>query len=157
MSITLYNWEEFERRARRLIGDFDQRKGKLLIKLGRIYQGEVKRLITEVGAVDTGRLRSSIVVEKINDSTVMVGTNVEYAKWVNDGHRQKQRFVPGRWRDNGTFEYLPRSVAGGQGMMLTERFIPGRKFMEKGIYRAKPKQVAAIEEFMEELRREWEG
>ena len=44
--------------------------------------------------VDTGRLRNSITHE--NDSrSVVIGTNVEYGKWVELGHHQEVgRYVP---------------------------------------------------------------
>jgi HK97 gp10 family phage protein len=52
--------------------------------IGEQAEGNVADEITRVGAVDTGRLRNSIgsrVVEK----TVYVGTNVEYAPYVELG------------------------------------------------------------------------
>lgn len=44
--------------------------------------------ITAVGAVDTGRLRSSITSE-VEDKTVYLGTNVYYAPYVELGHRTR--------------------------------------------------------------------
>lgn len=155
LEIDVGAWEEFERRARNLTQNFEHRKQKQLHKMGRILQAEVKKQITGTGAVDTGRLRASITVENVDSDSVIVGTNVEYAKFVNDGHMQHRRFVSGRWRANGTFEYIPYPANNGQGMMLTEKFIAGKKFMEKSIYRAKPKIVASLQAFMEEIEREW--
>ena len=61
--------------------------------------------------VDTGRLRNSITHD--NDSrSVVIGTNVEYAKWVELGHHQK----PGR--------YVPVL-----GKALVRDFIPGKPFL----------------------------
>jgi phage gpG-like protein len=61
--------------------------------------------------VDTGRLSNSITYD--NDSrSVVIGTNVEYAKWVELGHHQK----PGR--------YVPVL-----GKALVRDFIPGKPFL----------------------------
>jgi len=61
--------------------------------------------------VDTGRLRNSITHE--NDSrTVVIGTNVEYGKWVELGHHQQ----PGR--------YVP-----SLGKALVRDFVPGHPFL----------------------------
>lgn len=162
MTLTMYGWGEFEREARQFIENFDARKARQLKRLGRIFQAEIKKKITETGAVDTGRLRASFTVEQRDSDSVFVGTNVEYAKFVNDGHWTNPqgvqwRFVPGRWRANGTFEYIPYPLNEGQGMWLRQQFVRGKKFLEKAIYSAKPKLVEDLERFMEDLRREWEG
>ena len=45
--------------------------------------------------VDTGRLRASITHQKQDDDTMLVGTNVEYAPYVELGHDQEAgRYVP---------------------------------------------------------------
>ena len=44
-------------------------------------EGDVKDKITEMGAVDTGRLRGSIAHKVVSDEkAVYVGTNVDYNK-----------------------------------------------------------------------------
>lgn len=55
-----------------------------------------------------------------------IGTNIEYAKNVNDGHSQKKRFVPGKW-EGDKFTYIPNA---NTGMMLTEKFIEGKHYFE---------------------------
>ncbi|MED3571959.1 HK97 gp10 family phage protein [Cytobacillus praedii] len=87
----------------------------------------------------TGRLRGSMNVgqpgnvfeiEVGNRSYVFVGTNVEYAQYVNDGFEQeKGRFVPGEWR-SGTFHYIPWHHT---GMVLTGKVIPGARMFEKSM------------------------
>lgn len=53
-----------------------------------------------------------------------------YARWVNDGHKQRPgRFIPGRFI-NGKF-YYDRTAEGG--MVLKRSFVKGRFFVEKGI------------------------
>ena len=68
------------------------------------------------------------------DLSITVGTNVEYAKYVNDGHwtcekGEKMRFVPGYWEGN-RFKYDP---AAKTGMMLKQKFVKGKHFWEDGI------------------------
>lgn len=53
-----------------------------------LVEAEAKRLLTVQGAVDTGRLRSSITRElvRVNGKLVIrVGTNVHYARYVEEG------------------------------------------------------------------------
>ena len=49
-------------------------------------EGDVKDKITEMGAVDTGRLRNSIAHQVADDEqAVYVGTNTDYAVYVHEG------------------------------------------------------------------------
>lgn len=141
------DWEKFEKHVSEILTNFDDLVEEQVKRLGLIYQAEVKEQITELGAVDTGRLRSSISMVSIDNRTVMVGTNLFYASWVNDGHKQDKRFVPGRWKGE-RFEYIPYPHNNGQGMMLKAKFVKGKHFMERSIYSAKPKMVANLNEFM---------
>lgn len=87
----------------------------------------------------TGRLKGSmsqghadnvfqIVVGK--RSYVFVGTNVEYAQYVNDGFKQEAgRFVPGEWK-SGTFHYIPGHDG---GMVLTGKIVEGAKMFENAM------------------------
>lgn len=59
-----------------------------------------------------------------------VGTRVEYAKWVNSGHRQRPgRFVPGIWRGD-KFEYIPGAKT---GMVLKASRVEGSGFFDKAV------------------------
>lgn len=88
--------------------------------------------------VDTRRLLNSFQsgdknsVWLLNEAGLFleVGTNVEYAKWVNDGHWQSRRFVPGVWKGNGKFQYVRGAKT---GMMLTARRVEGRPYWDKAI------------------------
>jgi phage gpG-like protein len=59
-------------------------KTRALEAVGIQAEGDVKDEITELGAVDTGRLRSSIS-HQVDDDSVQVGTNVNYAVYVHEG------------------------------------------------------------------------
>lgn len=87
--------------------------------------------------VDTRRLLNSF---KRGDSenvfsftdgglTLEIGTNVDYASYVNDGHRQHRRWVPGQW-DGERFKYDPQS---NTGMMLTERWVEGSYYWDNAL------------------------
>lgn len=59
-----------------------------------------------------------------------IGTRVEYAKWVNEGHSQSPgRFVPGIWRGE-RFIYTPGAKT---GMVLKASRVQGSNFFDKSI------------------------
>ena len=109
----------------------------------RIIQDEIIRK----QVVDTRLLLSSfqkgeegnVFILNGNDLSLEVGTNVEYAKFVNDGHNQDARFIPGIWvtknipeiGSKDCFVYTPDAKT---GMMLTARFVPGKHYWESGVY-----------------------
>lgn len=66
--------------------------------------------------------------------TLEVGSNVEYAGYVNDGHwtcgkGEAMRFVPGYW-EGDRFQYDPSAST---GMMLKQKWVEGKHFWESGI------------------------
>ena len=100
----------------------------------RIIEDEIIRM----KAVDTRLLlnsfhkggSSNVWVLDENGLTLEIGTNVEYAKWVNDGHRQEPgRFIPGEWK-GGRFVYQPGADT---GMVLKASWVEGRHFLETSI------------------------
>ena len=79
--------------------------------VGYAAEGDVK-LVTPV---DTGRLKKSIT-HVVDDNAVIIGTNVEYAKDVEFGHKQEVgRFVP------------------VLGKRLKAPFVQGKHFLRDGI------------------------
>lgn len=67
--------------------------------------------------------------------TLEVGTNVQYAKYVNDGHWQNRRFIPGDvviGKDGKVkeFKYNPSAKT---GIMLTAKRVEGKHYWESGI------------------------
>ena len=64
-----------------------------------------------------------------------MGTNVEYASYVNDGHWTnpkgvKLRFVPGYWLDDGRFIYDPTAEG---GMVLKQKWVEGKHYWESAL------------------------
>ena len=56
-----------------------------------------------------------------NVASCEMTNNMHYASWVEDGHRQVKRWVPGSWMGN-RFIYNGNSES---GMMLNPKWIPG--------------------------------
>lgn len=104
------------------------------------------------------RLVDSLFVfgEGIPQDYVEVGTNVEYALYVNDGHVQHRRFLPAdKLTVGGRTKYLKNSNQ--KGIMFSERYVNGAFFMEKGMQSAKPRFERLVESFMRQIAREVEG
>ena len=153
IGFSIEGWDEFVERFANLADKWDDKKRILLERMGNIYHAEI---IPHV-PVDTSRLVDSIFVfgEGIPQDYVEVGTNVEYALYVNDGHVQHKRFLPAeRLSAGGKAKYLKK---GGKGIMLSERYVQGSFFMEKGFNDAKPRLIRLINSFMEQCAREVEG
>lgn len=76
----------------------DSTQGKINRALeicGGKAEGYAKVNLTRNHSVDTGNLRNSITHKQIDDHTEAVGTNVEYAPYVELGHHQQPgRYVP---------------------------------------------------------------
>ena len=104
----------------------------------RIIEDEIIRL----KVMDTRLLLNSFHkgedenVWRLSDSglSLEVGTNVEYASYVNDGHwtckkGEKMRFVPGYWSGN---RFIYDSSA-KSGMMLKQNWVKGAHYWESGL------------------------
>lgn len=68
------------------------------------------------------------------DLSLEVGTNVKYAKWVNDGHKANpdgvaSRFIPGKWVGD-RFIYDPSAK---EGMVLKQQFIRGKPYWDSAL------------------------
>ena len=153
IDFSIEGWDEFVERFANLVDKWDDKKRILLERMGNIYHSEI---IPHV-PVDTSRLVDSIAVfgEGIPQGYVEVGTNVEYALYVNDGHVQHKRFLPAdRLSAGGKAKYLKE---GSKGIMLSERYVQGAFFMEKGFNSAKPRIERLVNSFMEQIAREVEG
>lgn len=147
-------WDEFVERFSRYVDKWEAKKAQLLMKMGNIYQSAVVPHVP----VDTSRLVDSITIfgEGIPHDFVEVGTNVEYALYVNDGHVQHKRFLPAdKLSVGGKAKYLKNRNQ--KGIMLSEKYIPGTFFLEKGMQDAKPRLNRLVESFMEQTAREAVG
>lgn len=108
LGFSIEGWDEFVERFAELVDMWGEKKKILLQRMGTIYHSEI---IPNV-PVDTSRLVDSIFVfgEGISQDFVEVGTNVEYALYVNDGHVQHRRFLPAdKLTVGGKTKYLKNS------------------------------------------------
>lgn len=154
LGFSIEGWDEFVKNFAKLVDKWEDKKKILLQRMGTIYQAEVMRHVP----VDTSRLVDSIFVfgDGIPQDYVEVGTNVEYALYVNDGHVQHKRFLPAeRLSVGGKSKYLKNKNS--KGIMLQERYVKGAFFMEKGYTDAKPRLETLINSFMTQIAREVEG
>lgn len=122
-------------------GDFRAQLAIWLEEQGLEFLDIVQQKIIDTGTVDTGRLLDSFNrgagdnIWELNRGglTLTVGTQVEYAEWVNDGHwttsGAAQRFVPGSFA-GGKFTYNPGSST---GMVLKRKWVEGKHFWESAL------------------------
>lgn len=83
----------FESHLDEILQNLDQDKiPRILETMGLVAEGYAKRLCP----VNTGNLRNSITHDSdMSDQSAVIGTNVEYGKYVELGHRQDPgRYVP---------------------------------------------------------------
>lgn len=121
-------------------GEFKRQLASFLEELGERFLDIICDEIVRRGAVDTGRLLgsfqkdSSVWVLSQGALTLEIGTDVEYAQFVNDGHwtcpsGEKMRFIHGYW-SGGRFIYDANSDT---GMMLKQKWVQGVHFWESGL------------------------
>ena len=154
VGFTIEGWDEFVENFGKLAENWEAKKRILLQRMGNIYHAEILPHVP----VDTSRLVDSIFVFEngIPQDYVEVGTTVHYALYVNDGHVQHKRFLPAkRLTVGGKAKYLKNRSQ--KGIMLSERYVQGAFFMEKGWQSAEPRIKTLIDSFMEQIVREVEG
>lgn len=123
-------------------GEFKRELMTYMDALGFEFLDIVQDEIIRTGTVDTRRLLSSFNkgsgdgIYSLSDGglTLEVGTNVEYAQYVNDGHftvgldsGKDRRWVPGVWV-GGKFQYQPGNRE--SGMLLKQQFVKGTNYWD---------------------------
>lgn len=130
--------ENFAKNCEAAAADLKPYAGKILEEAGEEFLDIVQSYIESLGNVDTGKLLAlftkgasgNIWELNLDGLTLTIGTNVKYAKWVNDGHRQKPgRFIPGFWEGNH-FRYSPGAKS---GMVLKASFVAGSHYFDKSV------------------------
>lgn len=128
-------------------GDFKKALNRFLEGLGMDFLRILQDIITDEKKVIDNRLllfsfqkgdKDNVWILDENGLTLEVGTNVEYAKFVNDGHWTnpkgvKTRFVPGHWekaRGKDRFIYTPGEKT---GMVLKMKWVEGSHYWEEAI------------------------
>lgn len=130
--------DAFARGIEAAMADLKPYASKVLEEAGEEFLNIVQGAIESAGNVDKGKLLASFTkggsgnIWELNlgGLTLTIGTNVEYAQWVNDGHRQSPgRFIPGFW-EGGHFRYSPGAKS---GMVLKASFVAGSHFFDKSV------------------------
>ena len=128
--------EEFARKVEAASADLKPYVGKALEEAGEEFLKIVQRNIEAQGNVDTKRLLSSFTKGEdgniwnldLGGLSLQIGTNVEYAKWVDRGHRQTPgRFIPGVFVGD-KFQYVPGAKS---GMVLKASFTKGSFYFSR--------------------------
>lgn len=135
--------------------------------LQKQHEQFIRNFLTEMGLralaqtkaltpVDTGNLRGRWELSQVfrnGDSLYIVLFNpVLYASHIEDGHMQHKRFVPGEWVGKKHFKYIKGYK---DGMMLTEKWIPGHHMARISITKLERELPArynrALEQFLKGL------
>lgn len=129
-------------------GDFKKALGEVVEGLGTEFLRIIEDEIIRLKVIDTRLLLSgfhkgdSNNIWEISDGglTLTVGTNVEYAAFVNDGHwtcgnGKDMRFVPGDvvTDSSGKIKEFHYNKNAKTGMMLKQKFVKGKHYWESGI------------------------
>ncbi len=149
---TIEGWDEFVENFGQFADNWNKKKAVLLERMGNKV---LEKTLPHI-PVDTSRLADSYFVDTsgIRQGEVVVGTNVEYALYVNDGHVQHARFLPAeKMSSAGRAKY----AKGKKGIKLKESYVAGKHFVEKGLADAKPSLESLGDSFMEQIKREVEG
>lgn len=123
-------------------GDFKKELELFMQGLGTEFLRVVEDEIIRRKVMDTRLLLASFHeggdgnVWEIGDDglSLEVGTNVEYAAYVNDGHWTnpkgvERRFVPGRW-EGDRFIYDPSA---NTGMVLKQKWVEGAHYFDSAV------------------------
>lgn len=120
--------------------DLKQYVPKVAKEAGEKFLDLVQANIEAAGNVDTRKLLRSFTrggngnIWRFSGGdgaiTLTIGTNIEYARYVNYGHRQTPgRFVPG-YIAGGRFRY---QAGCSTGIVLKASFVPGSRYFDKAV------------------------
>lgn len=138
--------DQFKNALQLLTETIPYEKMNEVYKIGLMAEREIKKFVP----VDTGRLRASITTKLLSGDAVQVGTNVEYATYVNYGYTSKRRFLPAKYLDTPKGrKYLGKNNK--SGIMLKAKTIKGKHFMEKGMQVATPNIHAELDNWVQTM------
>lgn len=122
--------------------EFEKELSRFLDAIAVEFLSYVQDFIIQAGSVDTRLLLNSfqksgegnVFIAQEGGLQIEVGTNVEYASFVNDGHWLNpkgvdMRWVPGEWQ-GGRFIYQPGAKT---GMLLKQKWIEGSHYFDDAI------------------------
>lgn len=122
--------------------EFEKELSRFLDAIAVEFLSYVQDFIIQAGSVDTRLLLNSfqksgegnVFIAQEGGLRIEVGTNVEYASFVNDGHWLNprgvdMRWVPGEWQGE-RFIYQPGAKT---GMLLKQKWIEGSHYFDDAI------------------------
>lgn len=122
--------------------EFEKELSRFLDAIAVEFLSYVQDFIIQAGSVDTRLLlnsfqksgEGSVFIAQEGGLQIEVGTNVEYASFVNDGHWLNpkgvdMRWVPGEWQGE-RFIYQPGAKT---GMLLKQNWIEGSHYFDDAI------------------------
>lgn len=122
--------------------EFKKELSRFLDAIAVEFLSYVQDFIIQAGSVDTRLLlnsfqksgEGSVFIAQEGGLQIEVGTNVEYASFVNDGHWLNprgvdMRWVPGEWQGE-RFIYQPGAKT---GMLLKQKWIEGSHYFDDAI------------------------
>lgn len=140
--------------------EFEKELSRFLDAIAVEFLSYVQDFIIQAGSVDTRLLLNSfqksdvgsVFIAQEGGLQIEVGTNVEYASFVNDGHWLNprgvdMRWVPGEWQGD-RFMYQPEAKT---GMLLKQKWIEGSHYFDDAI-RLMERMAP---QFMERKMQEW--
>ena len=142
--------------------EFEKELSRFLDAIAVEFLSYVQDFIIQAGSVDTRLLLNSfqksgegnVFIAQEGGLQIEVGTNVEYASIVNDGHwltprGVDMRWVPGEWQGE-RFIYQPGAKT---GMLLKQKWIEGSHYFDDAI-RLMERMAP---QFMERKMEQWLG
>ena len=142
--------------------EFEKELSRFLDAIAVEFLSYVQDFIIQAGSVDTRLLLNSfqksgegnVFIAQEGGLQIEVGTNVEYASFVNDGHWLnprgiEMRWVPGEWQGE-RFIYQPGAKT---GMLLKQKWIEGSHYFDDAI-RLMERMAP---QFMERKMEQWLG
>ena len=85
---------DFTDNSKVFLKELEDKLPKILEMLGQAGENNAKLEITALGAVDTGNLRNSLSHTDNGEDTAYIGTNVEYAPYVEMGTSRGMKARP---------------------------------------------------------------
>lgn len=148
-------------------GEFKKELSRFLDSLGVDFLAKAEDFAISAESVDTRHLVGSLKIGEEGNIFVSgedglwieVGTNVDYASYVNDGHWLNakgvdMRWVPGHWTGppgdkNAKFIYEPGAKT---GMLLKQDWVKGSHFFDNAVRKM---ETDVIPKSMEKNMQEW--
>lgn len=140
MEIQVKGLDRLLKKLDKLGGDIPQSMQKAMLRGGAVFEAGAK----EHCPVDTGQLRESIHTEAQSESTVTVGTSVQYAPYVEFGTGPKgDPSVPHTTKTSWRYQ-------DAEGSWHTSHGQPPQPFMRTAFAENKDKAVDAVKESIQE-------